>query len=139
MARARPGVETGWAGPGTAGPVLGLLVGGLLVGGLLALAGYPRAVARLRSQDGFGAAVGRGAARVLPTQTVKIRRSVTIGRPREEVWRFVRDLAHFPRFAWHVESVTPLGQGRSRWVVRGPAGSRLTWESVVEAEVENER
>ena len=142
MARARSGRDAGWAGLGAAGPVLGLLAGGLLVGGLVALAGYPRAFARLQPQgglEGLGAAVGRGAARVLPTQTVKIRRSVTIGRPREEVWRFVRDLANFPRFAWHVESVTPLGEGRSRWVVRGPAGSRLAWDSVIEAEVENER
>src|SRR4051794_34019966 len=142
MARARSGRDAGWAVPGTAGPVLGLLAGGLLVGGLVALAGYPRAFARLQPQgglDGLGAAVGRGAARVLPTQTVKIRRSVTIGRPREEVWRFVRDFANFPRFAWHVESVTPLGEGRSRWVVRGPAGSHLAWDSVIEAEVENER
>ena len=139
MARARSDREAGWSGAGTAGPVLGLLAGGLLVGGLVALAGYPRGVARLQPQGGFGAAIGRGAARVLPTRTVKIRRSVTVGRPREEVWRFVRDLANFPRFAWHVESVTPLGQGRSRWVVRGPAGSHLTWDSVIEAEVENER
>ena len=135
MARARSGRDAGRAGSGATGPVLGLLAGGLVVGGLVALARYGRGVASLQPQGGLGAA----AARVLPAQTVKIRRSVTIGRPREEVWRFVRDLANFPRFAWHAESVTPLGQGRSRWVVRGPAGTRLTWDSVIEAEVENER
>src|SRR5690348_7433973 len=118
MARTRSGRDAGWAGPGSAGPILGLLAGGLAIGGLLALAGYGRGSASLRHL-GLGAAVGRGVARVLPTQTVKIRHSVTIGRPREEVWRFVRDLANFPRFAWHLESVTPLGPGRSRWVMRG--------------------
>jgi uncharacterized membrane protein len=138
MARARSGRDAGWAGRGATGPVLGLLAGGLVVGGLVALAGYGRG-ASLQPQGGLGAAVGRGAARVLPTRTVKIRRSVTVGRPREEVWPFVRDLANFPRFAWHVESVTPLGHGRSRWVVRGPGGSRLAWDAVIEAEVENER
>lgn len=77
--------------------------------------------------------------RVLPTGTVKIARSITIGRPREEVWRFVRDLTGFPRWAWHVESVASSGEGRTRWVVRGPAGTRVAWETVIEHEVENER
>jgi uncharacterized membrane protein len=113
-----------------------------LVGGVLAARGVTGP--SLLGEDGGRGLLEAGLARVeraLPaTRTVKVRRSVTVGRPREEVWRFVRDLANFPRFARHVESVTPSGDGKaSRWAVRGPGGARLEWDALIEHEVEGER
>jgi uncharacterized membrane protein len=129
--------------------LLGLRRGGpagaglVVAGGALALRGVTGP--SLLGEDGGRGLLRAGLAKVeraVPaTRTVKIRRSVTIGRPREEVWRFVRDLANFPRFARHVESVTPSGDGGrvSRWVVRGPGGTRLEWDAEIEREVEGER
>ncbi|MEK0083397.1 SRPBCC family protein [Benzoatithermus flavus] len=77
--------------------------------------------------------------RTLPTGAVKIARSITIGRPREEVWRFVRDLSGFSRWARHVESVITTDDGRSHWMVRAPGGTRIEWDAMIEAESPNER
>ena len=37
----------------------------------------------------------------------------------------------------HLERVTELGDGRSHWVARGPAGSRVEWDAEIINEVEN--
>jgi uncharacterized membrane protein len=113
-------------------------VGLALAGGALAVAGVARAA--LRGEDELLHAGMARLERSLPAgATVKVRQDVTIARPREEVWEFVRDLAGFPRWASHVESVTPSGDGRSHWIVRGPGGARLEWDSDIEAETPNER
>ena len=124
--------------------VLGLRRGGpvgvglALLGGALALRGA--ATGPLTGEGGVVAAGLERLERNLPApRTVKVARSVTVGRPREEVWRYVRDLQNFPRWASHVESVVASGDGRSHWTVRGPAGSRLEWDTEIEAEVEGER
>ncbi len=49
---------------------------------------------------------------------------MTINRPVEDVYRFWRDLSNLPRCMQHLESVTPLGNGRSHWIAKGPAGMR---------------
>jgi uncharacterized membrane protein len=115
-------------------------VGLALMGGAVALRGAAGG-GSLTGEDGLLQAGVKRLEHTLPgTSTIKIAQAVTIGCPRAEVWRFVRDLAGFPRWAWHVESVTPQGEGgRSRWVVRGPGGTRLSWDAQVEREVENER
>jgi uncharacterized membrane protein len=113
-------------------------VGLALAGGALALGGAARTA--LRGEDGLLRAGMARLERALPAVgTVKVKRSVTVGRPREEVWRFVRDFAGFPRWASHVESVTVSGDGRSHWVVRGPGETRLEWDSEIEAETPTER
>jgi uncharacterized membrane protein len=38
----------------------------------------------------------------------------------------------------NLESVTDLGQGRSHWVAKGPAGSRAEWDAEIYNEIENE-
>jgi uncharacterized membrane protein len=110
-------------------------VGLALAGGALAMAG----AASRGEEDLLRAGLG-GLERALPAgATAKVRQDVTIARPRAEVWRFVRDFAGFPRWASHVESVTVSGDGRSHWVVRGPGGARLEWDSEIEAETPGER
>ena len=113
-------------------------VGLALAGGALAVRGA--AGTPLTGEGGLLQAGMQRLERTLPvTATIKIRRSITIGRPREEVWRVVRDLSGFPRWASHVESVTDAGDGRSHWVVRGPGETRLEWDSEIEAETPTER
>lgn len=156
MATAHQGEGGDETQPGDLGRTLCLLGGGMLAllglrrggplgaglalaGGALALKGAAGKV--LTGEEGVLRQGLTQIERYLPApRTVKVKRSVTIGRPREEVWRFVRDFAGFPRWASHVESVTTAEDGRrSHWVVRGPGGTRLEWDAEIEAETENER
>jgi uncharacterized membrane protein len=65
----------------------------------------------------------------------KIEKSVIIGRPREELYRFWRHLENLPTFMSHLESVKVAGGGRSHWVARGPAGTTVEWEAEIHNEV----
>ena len=68
-----------------------------------------------------------------------VMRSVTIGRPREEVYRFWRALENLPRFMYHVQSVTPAPGGRSHWVVKGPANRRIEWDAEITDDIPGSR
>ena len=57
------------------------------------------------------------------------RRSITVDRPRAEVFGFWRDFTNFPRFMEHLKSVEMLDAKRSRWRATGPGGSTVEWES----------
>jgi uncharacterized membrane protein len=65
-------------------------------------------------------------------------RSITVGRPVNEVYAFWKDFTNFPRFMRHVESIERLDGGRSRWRATGPAGTRAEWVSEMVEERENE-
>src|SRR5262245_51478119 len=56
---------------------------------------------------------------------VHVRESVRIARPADEVFALWRQIENLPRFMSHLESVTDLGGGRSHWVAKGLAGSRV--------------
>jgi uncharacterized membrane protein len=68
----------------------------------------------------------------------KIEQSVIIARPRDELFRFWRNLENLPRFMDHLQSVSVLDDRHSHWVVKGPAGVRLEWDAEITHEVENE-
>ena len=57
-------------------------------------------------------------------------KSVTINRPRQEVYEFWRDLEHLPTFMIHLEAVTSSGDLRSHWVANVPAG-RVEWDAEI--------
>ena len=65
-------------------------------------------------------------------------RTVTINRPRQELYEFWREFRNLPLFMENIESVTLLEGGRSHWVVRGPAGSDLEWDSEITEDVPGE-
>lgn len=58
-------------------------------------------------------------------------RTVTINRPREEVYAFWRDFRNLPRFMENVESVRVDDDRRSHWVVKAPAGRTVEWDSIL--------
>lgn len=62
---------------------------------------------------------------------VQVRKSVTINRPREEVYRFWRDFERLPTFMVHLEAVRTLTERRSHWIAKGPAGSQVEWDAEV--------
>jgi uncharacterized membrane protein len=68
---------------------------------------------------------------------VLVHKTMTINRPVEDVYSFWRDLSNLPRCMQHLESVTPLGNGRSHWIAKGPAGMRVEWDAEIINEEEN--
>ena len=61
-------------------------------------------------------------------------RTVTINRPRSEVYAFWRDFRNLALFMENVESVQPGDDRRSHWVVKAPGGRTVEWDSVLTAE-----
>src|ERR1041385_8384122 len=55
----------------------------------------------------------------------------------EEVYQFWRNFQNLPRFMRHVDSVEELGEGRSHWKVKGPAGMEVEWDAPIVADVDH--
>lgn len=69
------------------------------------------------------------AATVNARKAVKVERSVSIARPRAELYAFWRNFENLPRFMEYLVSVRMLSSNRSHWVAKGPAGSRVEWDA----------
>ena len=80
-------------------------------------------------------------------------RTVTINKPRDELYRAWRDFTKFPTFMDNVERVEDLGGGRSKWTIKAPLGSTvelvttvtedlpgqaIAWNSEPESDIETE-
>ena len=65
-------------------------------------------------------------------------RTVTINRPREELYRFWRNFSNLPRFMFHIERIDVLDNGHSHWIVKAPAGKDVEWDSVITEDIPNE-
>jgi uncharacterized membrane protein len=55
--------------------------------------------------------------------------AITINRPRTEVYAFWHNFENFPRFMAHLESVQMIGDLRSHWKARAPAGTTVEWDA----------
>jgi uncharacterized membrane protein len=66
-------------------------------------------------------------------------KSITVARPRSEVYAFWRDFENLPRFMQHLESVENMGGGRSHWVAKGIAGNDREWDAELVEDHPNER
>lgn len=73
-----------------------------------------------------------------PGEGIRVEQSLTIGRPREEVYRFWRNFENLPRFMDHLEAVHVLDEQRSHWVAKGPAGTRVEWDAEIHNEIPGE-
>ena len=67
-----------------------------------------------------------------------IGRSVTINRPRAELYAYWRDFSNLAAFMDNVERVDVLDKQRSHWCVKAPAGRTVEWYAVVTEEREGE-
>ncbi|HEU4629636.1 MAG TPA: SRPBCC family protein [Gemmatimonadaceae bacterium] len=72
------------------------------------------------------------------SRALRVEHSVTVARPRAELYRFWRDLTNLPRVMRHLESVTVRDATHSHWTARAPGGTTVTWDAVIHNEVENE-
>jgi len=66
--------------------------------------------------------------------TVKEERSVTIDKPRDELYRYWRDLTHLPRIMEGIESVEVRDQTHSHWTMLLSSGGRIEWDAEVFAD-----
>lgn len=71
-------------------------------------------------------------------QGIHAKASCVVNRSPEEVYNFWRNFENLPRFMRHLESVEDYGNARSRWVVKGPAGSTVEWDATIIADVPGE-
>jgi uncharacterized membrane protein len=67
-----------------------------------------------------------------------VERTVTINRPRHELYMFWRDFGNLTLIMENIESVTEVDERRSHWVVRAPAGTTLEWDSVIVEDIQDE-
>lgn len=66
-------------------------------------------------------------------------RTVTINRPRSEIYAFWRDFQNLPKFMENIEDVQPTGKnGRAVWTIKAPAGHSVEVETEIVQERENE-
>ncbi len=63
-------------------------------------------------------------------------RSVTISRPHQDLYAFWRNFSKLPLFMSNVRTVTVLDATHSHWVIEGPAGQAIEWDSEI---IEDER
>lgn len=69
---------------------------------------------------------------------VRLKESVTIAAPPDEVYGFWTDYDNLPSFIRHLVGVERLGEGRTRWTMRGPAGLPLQWDAEIINEIPSE-
>jgi uncharacterized membrane protein len=62
---------------------------------------------------------------------VLVGRSVTIDRPRDELYAFWRDFKNLPLFMHNVEDVAIQDTRHSHWVIAAPAGKTVEWDSII--------
>ncbi len=69
---------------------------------------------------------------------VRVDESIAVARSPRELYTYWRRLETLPQFMRHLEEVTMLTDTRSRWRVRAPVGSRISWEAEIINDVPNE-
>ncbi len=67
-----------------------------------------------------------------------IGRTVTINRPRQELYDFWRDFRNLPLFMDNIESVQVFDATRSHWEVKAPGGTTVEWDSVLTEDIPGE-
>ena len=60
----------------------------------------------------------------MPTE---VRQSITINRPRMEVYAYWRELKNLPNFMEHLVSVRGNEDGMTHWVAKAPLGQTVEW------------
>ena len=73
-----------------------------------------------------------------PVGDTLVAKTVTIGRPRQELYDYWRALERLPSFMENVVTIDPLGGGRYRWVVKAPAGKTVEWIAAITEDVPGE-
>lgn len=106
--------------------------GALVTGGALALIGLSK-----RSKSGVAIATAGGllsyAGAKVGTERRELiaRSSILLNCTPEQAYQFWSNFENLPLFMRHLESVTRLGESRSRWIAIGPLGKRVIWDAEI--------
>ena len=105
---------------------------------LLGVAMNERGADKERIQGAAGAVAGAIVASTVcalqhsrDTRPVRVEKVVAIDRSPDELYRSWRQFENLPRFMRHLESVRQVGQNRSHWRAKGPAGTTMEWEAEI--------
>ncbi|HEV7585792.1 MAG TPA: SRPBCC family protein [Solirubrobacteraceae bacterium] len=103
------------------------------------LAGATGSVLAIMAADIYAAVrLSRGDGETHEHGPRRVAASVTIRRPRQEVYGFWRDFERLPTFMAHIESVRTDGPSRSRWRASAPAGRAVEWDAEVTHDIPGE-
>jgi uncharacterized membrane protein len=83
--------------------------------------------------------LSKSTGKITSSGAIRVKKSIIINRPVEEVYRFWRDLQNLPRFMNHLESVDLMDETRSRWTAKGPAGKDIQWYAIITDDKPNEK
>jgi len=67
----------------------------------------------------------------MQAESARVQKSIDIKASPEAVFDVWSRYENFPHFMSHVVEVRDLGQKRSHWIVRGPAGANVEWNAVL--------
>ncbi len=122
--------------------LIAALIGGALVGygrsrggriGAVVSFGGAAILAGAAAESARQAIVNAGSTR----RTVRLRKTLRIRRPVDEVFAFCKDFENFPRVIGALRRVVDYQDGRSHWEVASPSGNALAWEAIVTKYVPN--
>lgn len=65
-------------------------------------------------------------------------RTITIDRPRADVYAFWRDFQNLARFMENIERVEVLDAKRSHWVISAPGDGSVEWDAIITEEREGQ-
>ena len=106
------------------GGTLLAIVGGLLLSSALGV------TARLRRAVAVPEfPTDRGGDRAVGAEGVRLTRSITVGKSPDELYELWRDPDHLSDVMRHFAHVTSRGSDRLRWIVDGPGGREVSWET----------
>jgi uncharacterized membrane protein len=91
-----------------------------LIGFLAQIAGTALGIRALTAQKMSGMMNG---------QSIHFQKSIGIDVPVEQVYQLWSNFENFPRFMDSIEGIHNIGKDRSRWVVKGPAGTKVEFEA----------
>jgi len=101
-----------------------------LVLGAVGIGLLTRGVTNMEMKRLVGVGTGRRA--------VEIQKNINIAASLKDVYQFWCNFENFPGFMSNVREVKDLGNGRSHWVVSGPAGVPVEWDAVITKQIPSE-
>jgi uncharacterized membrane protein len=78
------------------------------------------------------------AATVNARKAIKVERTVTVNRPRAELYAFWRKFENLSRFMEHLVSVQSDLDRRSHWIAKAPGGGTVEWDAVIVNDIPGE-
>ena len=75
---------------------------------------------------------------VEPKGDALVGKTVTINRPRAELYAYWRNFTQLPKILDNVERIDLLSETRSHWVVKTPGGQTVEWDALITEDVEGE-